>query len=487
MARQKQRENYGNGSISPVMVPKLAKDGSAVIGPDGKPARVQQHDKRGRPVWRVCVTLGTEEYTDKAGRKRKRQKKAPQKIFHGTLAEARAYAAKVSDEYSHIAKDAAGMTFSDAARAWEKSMRNSNKVAGQTLRGYVYQLAYMETQIGDTALLDIREQDIDNAIASLRADGNLGSTTINKVFAVTKRVFNFALKREWVMRNPLALMDSPRKSKVQTRFALSSEDAARLHAVLDDAEREALEDFAAKESRMVEWAHKRAHGGDKLWNRGQVRGISHLSCMTAIRVMLATGCRRGEVLALTWGAVDFEAGTIRITQSLTQKMEVKEPKSRAGVRTMAIDADTLAHLKAWKAYQASALQRVRVVNPDGSTSAARQADGTPVVCSDSGEWMDYNNLSRWWRGFRAAHGFDGLKLHELRHTAATLMLGNGADIKTVQTRLGHSTSSITLDFYAHAIPANDRAAADLMGRILGAPATPSVGVVKLPDLGKRTA
>ena len=72
----------------------------------------------------------------------------------------------------------------------------------------------------------------------------------------------------------------------------------------------------------------------------------------------------------------------------------------------------------------------------------------------------------------------------MRHTAATLLLGNGVDVKTVQTRLGHSTSAITLDFYAHAIPANDRAAADLMGGILGAPARTSAEVIALPGISK---
>jgi integrase len=62
--------------------------------------------------------------------------------------------------------------------------------------------------------------------------------------------------------------------------------------------------------------------------------------------------------------------------------------------------------------------------------------------------------------------YTGLNFHELRHTQATLLIGNGADIKTVQHRLGHSSASLTMNIYAHAIEENDRAAADAISGIL---------------------
>lgn len=63
--------------------------------------------------------------------------------------------------------------------------------------------------------------------------------------------------------------------------------------------------------------------------------------------------------------------------------------------------------------------------------------------------------------------YEGLKLHDLRHTQATLLISNGADIKTVQNRLGHSMAAPTMDIYAHAIEQNDRKAADEIGELLG--------------------
>ncbi|WP_417118871.1 tyrosine-type recombinase/integrase [Olsenella phocaeensis] len=62
-----------------------------------------------------------------------------------------------------------------------------------------------------------------------------------------------------------------------------------------------------------------------------------------------------------------------------------------------------------------------------------------------------------------------MKFHELRHTQATQLLSNGVDVKTVQTRLGHASPSITLGWYAHAIPQNDQAAAQMLGNLFSAP------------------
>ena len=74
-----------------------------------------------------------------------------------------------------------------------------------------------------------------------------------------------------------------------------------------------------------------------------------------------------------------------------------------------------------------------------------------MFCSSCGSWYDPSHLNRWWsgdkyrEGYRDKIGFPDLKMHEFRHTQATMLLGNGVDVKTVQTRLGHAKSSHTLD------------------------------------------
>ena len=77
-------------------------------------------------------------------------------------------------------------------------------------------------------------------------------------------------------------------------------------------------------------------------------------------------------------------------------------------------------------------------------------------------WHDRNGIKRYRRS-----GYKGYNLHELRHTQATVLIGSGADIKTVQNRLGHSSASLTMNISAHAFEKNDRESADTIGRVLG--------------------
>lgn len=146
---------------------------------------------------------------------------------------------------------------------------------------------------------------------------------------------------------------------------------------------------------------------------------------------------------------------LRVSQSLTADGELKAPKTRAGARTIALDVTTARRLARWKEEQAAYL----------SMLGLDQTDETPVFCSNVGGWFDLHNFETWWRRFRKENGFEGLKFHELRHTQATQLLAQGVDVKTVQTRMGHSNASLTLNWYAHAMPQNDRKAADMLGEL----------------------
>lgn len=167
------------------------------------------------------------------------------------------------------------------------------------------------------------------------------------------------------------------------------------------------------------------------------------------------------MFALTCGGVGLDAATIHVGHYVTNRDNVKVPKTDAGVRTIAINPFTVERLALWKKRQAAELAKICV----------RQTDGTPVCCSDTGGWYRIDNFEHWWGVWRDEHGFEGLKFHELRHAQATMLLANGVDVKTVQTRLGHANAGITLDWYAHAIPGNDHAAADMLGNLFASAGT----------------
>ena len=135
------------------------------------------------------------------------------------------------------------------------------------------------------------------------------------------------------------------------------------------------------------------------------------------------------------------------------------------IRILAIDEETAAHLARWKVFQADYLAEISIA----------QTGSTPVCCSDTGSLYGVDNFEHWWRKWRNDNGFPNLKFHELRHTQATQLLANGIDVKTVADRLGHANASITLSWYAHAIPEKDHEAAEVIGSLFTKKASGETG------------
>ena len=156
---------------------------------------------------------------------------------------------------------------------------------------------------------------------------------------------------------------------------------------------------------------------------------------------LATGVRRGEALGLTWRYVDFENRRIYIKYQYTRDKKLRETKNKRS-RWIAVDDGTVAYLRTWRAVQARRMQ----------VQGLAQAPDTPVCSDDAFGLHDPDNFSAWQRGYFVEHGLGRIEEPD--------------DPKSVQGRLGHEVSSMTMDVYAHTIGGNDREAADLMGRLL---------------------
>jgi integrase len=166
---------------------------------------------------------------------------------------------------------------------------------------------------------------------------------------------------------------------------------------------------------------------------------------------LDSGAREGELFALTWADVDFEAGAISITRTLEETKgelllkDVKTKKSRRRVPLSRFTVDVLAEHR--KAMLAEGNYR-----PDG-----------PVFCDTEGGWLRKSNVLR--RSFRPIlkrAGLPPIRPYDLRHTSATLLLLAGENVKIVSERLGHSKATQTLDTYQHVLPGlQERAAVKL--------------------------
>jgi len=409
--------------------------------------RLLGKDKDKRNIYEVTVATGFNPVTKKYESRTRR--------VHGTIADVvKTRDALTNEAMGGVIKGADKATFYEFSSVWLERRKADGEIATMTARTDRYILGVLWEYIGGCRLKDITPLLVDKLYSQIRNERGVSNSTLHKYHVILNEVMKRAVNLGYVISNPLDRVKAPTPEKGE-RSSLGFEDAAQLHRCISKETRKALAEFEAKEQRREDWGK-----ADK--PRQYVREVRPVSCSICACIGLATGARRGEILALTWADIDLTRESVRISHSLNARMEVKQPKTRAGIRTIAIDAGTASTLKSWKAIQRGMLARIGKL----------QTSSTPVCSNSLGEYIDPNAFSSWWRKFAAANGFAGLKFHELRHTQATLLLAKGTDVKTVQARLGHSSASITLDMYAHAMLENDRESAGTIAAIFAQPAPP---------------
>jgi integrase len=205
------------------------------------------------------------------------------------------------------------------------------------------------------------------------------------------------------------------------------------------------------------------------WNAGQLKVFldwsqENSALHTAWRLFAMTGMRRGELLALRWRDIDLDAGTVNVRRSVGlirvkgQKPEIKEGATKTNKpRVVDIDEATVALLRAHKRERGGlALQLAR--------------DQALVFGDEEGRHRHPERFSRTFKDTLRRCGKQltkqeiepppDIRLHDLRHTHATLLLIKAVPIKVVSERLGHASPTVTLTVYAHVLPGNQRDAAD---------------------------
>ena len=182
-----------------------------------------------------------------------------------------------------------------------------------------------------------------------------------------------------------------------------------------------------------------------------------------VLMALATGARRGEILALRWRNVDLERGRVSILESLEQTksggLRFKAPKSEKA-RAISLPAFMIDRLRLLRRLQAEELLALGV----------RQTGATLVCCKPDGEPEGPRGLSqRFKREMDKTTGIPKVRFHDLRHSHATQLLLAGIHPKVAQERLGHSTIATTMNLYSHVTePMQEKAAACLDEELGGA-------------------
>jgi len=169
---------------------------------------------------------------------------------------------------------------------------------------------------------------------------------------------------------------------------------------------------------------------------------------------LFTGLRRGEALSLRWSDIDLlgaQLSVSRTMQFLNNEITFKQPKTASSCRQIALSPSTCVVLRVHREEQ-NRIRQYRGFLPSG--------DNDLVFCHSDGSPYLPRTISHCW--FKLTHrcGLDGIRLHDARHSHATLMLKNGTSPKVIQERLGHSSFSTTMNLYAHVSPGMQKQAVD---------------------------
>ena len=166
-----------------------------------------------------------------------------------------------------------------------------------------------------------------------------------------------------------------------------------------------------------------------------------------------TGLRRSELLGLRWKDVDLILASLRVVQSVqrlnTGEFIVQEPKTASGRRTIALSPASCLVLREHREKQEA----------DATLLGRQLAEDDLVFSHPDGSPRDPSTLTLAFRRLTRRVGLDGVRLHDLRHTMASLYLEQGVNPKTVAERLGHASVTITLDLYSHCLPGVQEAAA----------------------------
>ena len=329
---------------------------------------------------------------------------------------------EVAQKLADLRRQAAGgmpdpgkRTLSDLLSAWLETVTPT--LRPKTLYDYrrTCELHILPT-LGAVKLSRLEPIQTERLLAHIQAQGHKRTAAL--VYAVLHRACVFAVRWRWLGENPLDRVQRP----------------------------------AHRAARKAMWTHEQL--------QAFIEGSREHWLFPLWYTLIASGCRIGELLALTWGDVNLDAGTLRIDKTLQRvrrEVLIGAPKTEAGERTIALPAEAVRVLKAQRGRQA--LARIQA-------GADWQNARDLVFTGASGKPLQTATVDRALKGTCDRLGLPHLSAHGLRHMHASLLLAEGLPVPAVSARLGHANPSITMTIYAHEVRGRDQSA-EVIGRALG--------------------
>ncbi len=283
--------------------------------------------------------------------------------------------------------------------------------------------AWVLPHIGGERLALLTPAHVERMLATLRISGARGGRplsdrSVQMAHLVSRMMFEHALRRGgYVQHNPVTVVKRPKARSAEMQAWSADEVRTFLATIATDRLRAA-------------WV-----------------------------LFLARGPRRGEVAGMRWRDVDLEAGRWRVVHtriSVGGTVVESTPKTAAGRRTIPLDSQLVAMLRSLKAAQAA----------ERLSAGPAWTDSGYVVVNELGQPYHPEALSDRWEALVKAADVPRIRLHDARHTAATLMLSNGTPTKVASELLGHASPMITQSLYQHVMPGMTESAAEALSALV---------------------
>ena len=367
--------------------------------------------KRREGVWELRVYVGRDPVTGKD--------RQVSRTFRGGSREADQALRDLVEKYGESPPDGFGATFGQLLDRWLEECERMD-LSPTTMRTYRAQIKQtIRPRLGKITLSRLTPKQLDDLYGAMKAEG-LSPKTIRNHHAIISSALHQGARWGWVKQNVADRAKPPRIA--QRRVTAPSVDDVR--SVIEAAEE--------RDPRL------------------------------APLLMLAalTGMRRGELCALRWTDVDLERGELEVSRSLVvvpgglAEKTTKTDRSR----TVALDVVGIALLTRHRVKVDDWARQAEVTVAPDAHVFSHAVDGSKPFRPD--------NVTGFFTRVRDSLDLPEVRLHDLRHFTATQLIGAGVDVRTVAGRLGHSDPSVTLRVYSHALEERDRAAADIMGRVL---------------------
>jgi integrase len=315
------------------------------------------------------------------------------------------------------------ITLAELLRQWLRDYASMN-TTDRTQESYASIVErHLIPGLGRISLIDLQAQNIQGYYAKKlldgRADGKGGLSARSVVYhhRILSKALDYAVKMGLVVRNVARVVEPPRAARV-TMQTLSLEEVGRFLDVARDTD-----------------------------------------YYVYFATLLYTGLRRGELLALRWRNLDLGSGKLSVVETAYRlgsgEYRIKEPKTPQSRRTVILPPSLVELFRVYRFDQE--LLRIQLgISLEADDFVFIRPDGNP---------MNPNAVTLAFRRIIKKAGLKEIRIHDLRHTHATLMLKAGIHPKVVSERLGHASIGITLDLYSHVLPGLQEAAAEKFDRI----------------------